>query len=287
MIKRVLIIVALGLAVSAVYVIAHVKPWAIARIKKEITSSLHAKTVTIKDLVIPWRGPIVLSGLVITKNSDLDINVPQITLDKGLWSVIGGSTGKIQLKSFQAQQLKITDVQIDFWWKGGALVFHILEGKVLNGSIQGDIILQISTTPTYRAHIKLANISLPKVISDYKLQQKLSLTGKLFGAIDVSGKGKYFAVINGELTSVHEGGELIINDTQFIRDMVKRMKLDQVAGSEELFVASLKHYLYNRASVKLQLEKKDLVLSADLDGDSGKRSFPIVYHDFNLERLGL
>ena len=282
-----MISVLIVLVAATAYALTQVKPWSVALIKVQVKKALQAKTVTIKDLDIHIKGPIVISGLVIKKNGALDINIPRIALDKGLWALVDGSTGTVTIASLLVAQLKLSDVHLSFWWKGTDLILHILEGKVLSGSFKGEVVLQLLKEPSYRVNIDLVKISLPKVIHDFKLQQKLSLTGKLSGNVQVTGRGKSFTVIQGELASVDEGGELIINDTQFIKDMVKRMRLNKVTGSEELFVASLKHYLYNTATVKLRLDKKDLELDTVLDGDAGKRSFPIRYHDFSLERLGL
>ncbi len=287
MIKRILIAIVAIVLVGSIYVALNAKRWAMAYIKKEISESLQTKSVTIKDLRLPLHGPIVLNGLVIKKDNVMELNVSDIVLDKGIWSVFSGSTGDIHIKSVLVNQLMIQNVHLNVWWHKQDLVFHILDGKILNGTMKGNAIFELRTIPAYQARLDLVDISLPKFINDFKLQKKLSLSGKVSGVIEVKGSGKNFSIIHGDLSNVDKGGELIIEDTVFLKQMVKSMKLDKYAGSEDLVVASLKHYLYNKLKASLNLEKGDLFLEATLEGDAGKRSFPIVYHDFNLERLGL
>ncbi len=286
MFKKVAVVCLLLLLVLTYFGVKAFKPWAMSRIKKEIASACHAKEVKIKDMSIPLAGPIIVTGLEIKRYNELDIQVQQITLEKGLWGIVDGSAGQVEVTSALFNQVRLSDVRIDFWWKRTDLVIHILQGKLLGGVFKGDVILQLFKEPAYQANMVLNALSLPQIIQDFKLKDRFSLTGALSGHIELKGKGKKFSMIKGDLRN-GLGGELTINDTQFIKDMVKRMKLNKVAGSEELFVASLQHYPYNNASVVLVLEHNDLMLNADLAGETGRRSFPIVYHDFNLERLGL
>jgi hypothetical protein len=275
--------------IGAGYVALNIKPLAMKEIKKQISAATGFKTVMLKDLSLPLKGPIVLSGLDIKNGSGIDIRIARITLDRGVWSLFGGSDGKVEIKSAALNQIKFTDLKIDFWWNKKDLILHIMDGRILKGTIKGDIILKLVQAPSYQAKITIEGISLPSVINDFKLKEKVSISGLINGAIEVHGSGKTFSLINGQLgnTAVTEGGELIIEDTQFLKQMVKSMKLDKITGSEELFVASLKHYPYNKLNATLNLVNGDLILNAVLEGETGKRSFPIVYHDFTLERLGL
>lgn len=265
-----------------VFGLTQIKPFAIKQIKKQIIMATEAKTVKVKDLQFSWQGPLVLSGLEINKGNDFNINVTHITLDRGLWGLFQGSHGSMRIKSLMVNQIKIKEIKIGFWLKGEDLKIDIDEGAILNGTMNGHAVLRLTRVPSYQATMVFENLSMPQFVKDFKLKDKVQITGLMGGKIEIQGMGKDFQIIDGKLDSLGAGGELVITDTQYLESMARRS-----GQSFDLIVASLKHYLYNNGRVQLALNQGNLDFDIALEGAAGKRKLTIVLHDFNLERFGL
>jgi len=145
------------------------------------------------------------------------------------------------------------------------------------GSADGNIKFKFGRLLAYAADIRLNDIDLDALIKDFKLEKKVQVTGKLAGNIFIKGKGLRLEEVIANLQAMLPGGELTIKDTDYLKNMPVKSGV-----SWEDLVASLKNYVYNIGTMKSSLENNNLIFAISLSGETGKRDFTVVLHDFNI-----
>ena len=85
------------------------------------------------------------------------------------------------------------------------------------------------------------------------------------------GKGAALTALSGDFAAADPGGILVIKDDTMLKN---------VAASSgqplDLLMESFKNY--NKGLVKLGLAPDGIVFGIDMDGETGKRNFDIVWH---------
>jgi hypothetical protein len=83
--------------------------------------------------------------------------------------------------------------------------------------------------------------------------------------------------IQGALKTGTDGGVLVVKDPVVIEKL--SAQTGQKGQALEVAVESLKNYVYNTGTMKLSLDKSEVIMNIEMEGDAGKRAFDIVVHD--------
>jgi uncharacterized protein involved in outer membrane biogenesis len=208
------------------------------------------------------------SNGVIIKNALLKIDSNQ---DHGELTI-----GSITYNKAQIQELngivhgRDTNIFLDF-----------LSVKTFGGRLEGSVSLQLGANPQYLADLKVEDMKIERVISDFDLDEKIQMDGRVGGSLILEGKGTDMQVLSGNFASEQSGGTLTIKDTRFLENIAR-------SGNQpvELLVDNLKNYHYNTGTVNVSLVEDGLNLEMALDGAEGKRNLNIMLHNF-IKRDGL
>ncbi|MCM8789859.1 MAG: YdbH domain-containing protein [Candidatus Omnitrophica bacterium] len=122
---------------------------------------------------------------------------------------------------------------------------------------------------------------MEEFVRDFNLGEKIRLSGKLAGAVILSGSGNNIKAVNGKFMTTGTGGVLIIKDNRFLENMARNS-----GQLLDILAESFKDYHYNTGVIKLSFDKGNLILDIVLEGDVGKRSLNIVLHDFKIGKGG-
>jgi len=164
---------------------------------------------------------------------------------------------------------------------GKELFLDGVSACALDGDIGGNLKFRIALDIDYGADLKFTNLDIARFINDFDLKEKFEMTGRLGGDLTLKGKGTDIEILNGRLSSLESGGMLMIKDTKFLENMARNIN-----QSLDLLVENFKNYHYNIATIKLFLDKSNLIIDAALDGETGKRNLNIVLHGFRLKKEG-
>lgn len=216
-------------------------PAAIFIAKRQLKNIFNDSAVTIKKCSINPLNSVIFSGIEINKPSSYNIKYEQISIRYNLGII-----------EFSAK---------DFF----------------GGSADGNVKLTLGMPPAYAVDIRLRDIDLGALAKDFRLEEKVQVSGKIKGNVFIKGKGSKLEDITGNLEVLSPGGELTIKDA----DYLKKMPVKSGVSWEDL-VASLKNYMYNIGTVKSSLENNNLTFTVSLSGKTGKRDFTIVLHDFKI-----
>ena len=191
---------------------------------------------------------------------------------------------EIPLGSFYIQQinydkLKIEKIQSNVKLKDKYLFLDSLSADLLSGKIQGDLSLLIDKIPEYSVNLKVADMDLDTFVNDFKLNEKLNLSGRLSGVFALEGSGLNFTFLNGDFSSNAPGGDLTIKDKSYLEKIARNS-----GKSLDILVESFKNYHYNNGMVKLSLQEGNLIFNIAMEGETGKRNLAITLHNFRLRR---
>lgn len=201
-----------------------------------------------------------------------------LRIEGGLFNVMQGQdSGELKAKKLQFDKINIEDVTGRSRLAGDLLYLDSISALFSGGQIQGNLTSQIGKDTEYAANIKFLGLDLERLIKDLDLENKLQLSGKLSGSINLEGKGLNLNVLSGNLTSLSPGGMLIIKDDKFLKNLAQASQ-----QSFDILVESFKNYHYNTGVMKLGLDKGNLILDIALNGEAGKRNLNITLHDFKL-----
>ncbi len=173
--------------------------------------------------------------------------------------------GKAQLRALKGP----------FHWVGGTIAVRPFVAEFLGGALAGGIELHVGTQPRYTLHANITSLDLPVAVHDFELEKKLRATGELGGRITLTGGAGGIESLEGELTSVSPGGDIVIEDRSLLEDLAARAK-----QPIEIVEASFKEYHFDTGQVRLGLEDGALGLRIEMNGAKGTRKLDVYLHDF-------
>jgi len=188
-------------------------------------------------------------------------------------------SGSLYVEQIKYDKLKIEKIKSKVRLKDKFLFLDSLTALFLDGEVQGDLSLLIDKPLEYLINLKVRDIDLNTFVHDFKLEEKVDLSGRLNGASTLKGKGLNFTVLDGGFIANAPGGDLTIKDKSYLE------KIARGSGqSLDILVENFKNYHYNKGTMNLSLEEGNLILDIVLDGEAGKRNFTVTMHNFNLGR---
>ena len=213
---------------------------------------------------------------------------------------IEGSPSKdgadVFIKAISYKDARISDIRGTAYLKGTALSLNSLHGRIFNGGISMDIVLELDREGVFNMDLACKGLDLENIVSDFELQDKFRMTGLIGGAC-LQDKFRMTGLIGGAITMVgsiagiedirgtfstsNPGGTLIITDTRFIENIAERS-----GQSYDILMESFENYRYNIGKVAVSQEDDDLRLAVELDGEAGKRVFDVVLHDLVFMKKG-
>jgi hypothetical protein len=193
----------------------------------------------------------------------------------------GSSEGYFGISQMKYDKLNISAIKSAVRLLGKELFLDGVSACALDGDIGGNLKFRIALDIDYGADLKFTNLDIARFINDFDLKEKFEMTGRLGGDLTLKGKGTDIEILNGRLSSLESGGMLMIKDTKFLENMARNIN-----QSLDLLVENFKNYHYNIATIKLFLDKSNLIIDAALDGETGKRNLNIVLHGFRLKKEG-
>ena len=189
--------------------------------------------------------------------------------------------GRFYINELSYNKLKIREIQGSAELKDKILFLNSLSARLLDGSVSGSSFLRLEGDLSYNFKLNFLNLDLERYVKDSEMEEKLTLTGRLSGALLIEGKGAEFKVIAGNLYTL-AGGTLAIKDAKSLENLSRRS-----GQSLGLLVEGFRDYHYNVGIMELSLDKGDLVCEVNLEGEKGKRDLTAVWHNFKWGREGL
>ena len=189
------------------------------------------------------------------------------------------ASGILNIAKMKYNKAVIENMQAGVVLKKTALEIGPVSAKIFDGEIKGKISIDLGKGGIYTAGLEFAGLDTGRIIKDFELQNKFTLSGSLDGSLLIEGSSADMKVIDGNFHSNSPGGDLTITDTRYLENMARNS-----GQSLDILVESFRNYHYNTGKVKLYLDKGNIVFDAALQGEAGKRNLSIVLHDFNLLR---
>ncbi len=251
------------------------------------------KSVEVSDLVLDLN----MLNMTTRANLGLRLNLPAQSLDYlnlkiNTFSIFGlqlenvllefgpdSEQGQFSLLSLKYDKFSAADIKGNIKLQDMTFSAYGVSAKVLNGIVQLD--LKIDKGLCYSLDMKCADFDIEKFIQDFNLREKFDMTGKLNGTLKVKGQANRIEMLEGDFSTLLPGGKLVITDTKFLENMAKTTR-----QPTSLLVESFKNYWYNIGVMNLGLEKGNIFLKINLQGDTGKRDFNLILHDFKLWEEG-
>ncbi|MFH1783139.1 MAG: YdbH domain-containing protein [Candidatus Omnitrophota bacterium] len=237
------------------FVIASIKPITIYFLKKNIENIFVGSKVSISNIYLNGINTIILEDLVIDKASSYNISAGNIKI----------TPRHIFMFSVYLEDISLTTDK----------------GELLKGRIEGDIKLSLEKKIDYLSALEIEALDLDVFRRTFKLDKKFDASGDLRGILNIRGSGSTIEDMTGDFATT-EDGILIIKDDRFIKNIAERSN-----QPFEILLESLKDYKYNKGLAGISMKEGNLIFNINLDGESGKRDFEIVVHDFNLVKEGI
>ena len=188
-------------------------------------------------------------------------------------------SGSLYVEQIKYDKLKIEKIKSNVRLKDKSLFLDSLTALFLGGEVQGDLSFLIDKPLEYLINLKVRDIDLNAFVHDFKLEEKVNISGRLNGVTVLKGSGLNFTLLDGEFSTNAPGGDLTIKDKSYLE------KIARGSGqSLDILVENFKNYHYNKGVMDLSLEDGNLILDIALDGETGKRNFTVTMHNFNLGR---
>jgi len=191
-------------------------------------------------------------------------------------------SGELYINKVEYGRIDIEAIKGKVRLKDRILFLDSLSAKALGGKIQGDLTFRIGKEKEYLANLEFINLDLEKFVDDFNLENKFQITGSLNGAMNFKGKGFDINALTGDFSAAEYGGILVIKDTRFLENLARNSKQPL-----DILMESFKDYHYNTGMMRLYLDRGNLVLDMELNGEAGRRNLNITLHDFRLKRGGL
>jgi hypothetical protein len=185
-------------------------------------------------------------------------------------------SGELYIPKINYDNLKTGEIKSRMKFSANAVLMSPLSIDFFGGSIAGDlnILILSSDVVKYSFNLKALDLNIKSFIEDFKLTDKVEMTGRLEGAASMSGSGAVINELQGDFFTDKNGGTLVIKDNKFLENISKDTKQPL-----DIIVESFKNYNYNSGILKLYLSNGNIILNINLNGEKGKRDFTIVLHD--------
>lgn len=204
------------------------------------------------------------------------LNIQGLGLDNATFRLCQGlSNSEFYIGQVQYNKLKLREIKAYPKLQNNILSLDSLSAALLDGKLEGDLQIGLHPAVEYSGRLNFSNLDLDTFIKDFELEEKVSLSGRVGGAITLRGRGPQLSLLSGGLTVDLPGGILTIKDVKFLENLAAKS-----GESMDILMESFTNYSYNTAVLKLSLDKGDLICNIALEGPSGKRNLDITLHDF-------
>jgi hypothetical protein len=149
-----------------------------------------------------------------------------------------------------------------------------LSGSAFKGKMKGEASVGLGEDGKFSAALDFAGLDLGTFVKDFKLEEKVDITGTMKGGLRVAGAGTGFTDISGEFTADIPGGVLTIKDKTFLENMAKRTGYEM-----DMLMENFSRYVYNKGGMKVGFNGRDISLDIEMEGEAGKRTLNVVLHD--------
>jgi hypothetical protein len=190
----------------------------------------------------------------------------------------GSPEGDFFIRQVKYDKAKVEDIKSKVVLKAKNLSFNNLSAKLFDGSIQAEAKFTLDQNPAYAADMKFTNVDIARFVRDFKLEEKLEMTGKLSGELRIRGRGALVRVIDGDFSAGAGGGIMVIKDEAMLKNMAQASNQPM-----DIFVESFKDYHYNTGIMKLNKKRDNLLLDIELEGEKGKRNLGVTLHNFRIK----
>ncbi len=208
-----------------------------------------------------------------------DLNIMGLQFKNILLNVKAGIEGDFSIEELSYKKGKIRDAKSSVWLKKEGLFFDSLSLGIFGAAVKGDLSLRTDKAGEYLTHLKFTDLDLGVFISDFELEKKLLLEGKVSGDITLGGNGSVVKILSGKFHTLEPGGMLAVIDAELLKNLAQRS-----GKALNILVEGFKNYRYNVGVMAISLDNGDLTLGIDLAGEQGKRNLTVVVHDFKLWR---
>jgi len=188
-------------------------------------------------------------------------------------------SGSLYIEEIKYDKLKIEKIASSVRLKDKNLYLDSLSASLFTGKIKGSANLLIDKLPEYLVNLEFSGIDLNAFVNDFKLNEKVDLSGRMDGVTTLKGKGLNFTVLSGDFTTNAPGGDLTIKDKSYLENIARGS-----GQTLDILVENFKNYHYNKGVMNLSLKEGSLILDIALEGEAGKRNFTVNMHNFNLGR---
>lgn len=189
----------------------------------------------------------------------------------------GNAPQGLYIREAGYDKIRVKEVKSKVNYNAETITLAPLSLEVLKGKAQAKLNVTLGKTIVYALDLKAANLDLQDLAEDLKLTKEFQITGKAGGRLQIRGEGLRMNIIDGEFAIGQPGGALIIKDKKIIENMARSSALPY-----EILVEGFRNYRYNKGQAAVGLEGSDIILSAVLEGDAGRRSFDIRWHNFTI-----
>jgi hypothetical protein len=283
------------------------KPAATFLAKRQLEKAFSGSQVHIGDLRLRPLKEVKFYGVRIKKQEIYECKIKEAGISYDLFSFFKNVRAVVKIDFFEGQGLRVEDISARFdkstnsgdlsvarikynkaemnnlsaklRLRGKILFLNALKAQVFGGKAEGVMALNIGKNVDYELNLDFIDLDMDRFIRDFDLEERFKMSGRLGGRVFFRGIGLDMALLSGDLAVSEAGGVLTITDKRFLENMARTSK-----QSLDILVESFKDYHYNRGVVKLGMEKGNLVLDVNLNGEAGKRDLSIVVHGFNLRR---
>lgn len=191
----------------------------------------------------------------------------------------GSKSGDLRIPWIRYNKAKIDNASAKLRLKDKILYLDALKAQVFEGNVEGAMAVNTGKNMDYEVNLNFIRLNIDRFISDFDLQERFQMTGRLGGRVYLKGMGLNINSLSGELRTDEAGGVLTITDKRFLENLARTSQ-----QSLDILVESFKNYHYNRGVMKLGMDKGNLILDVRLEGQAGQRDLNITVHDFNLRR---
>lgn len=181
----------------------------------------------------------------------------------------------LSIESLQAGKLHVEGLRAGVRLSGRTLSLQPLFFRFLGQPVTGRATVLLQTPLRTDIHLSLATLPVSALLETMDWDKKLSVKSLLTGDVFLAFEGDRLADLRGNLASLSPGGDIVILDQEFLRQIAERAKQPL-----EIVKASFENYHYNTGIVSLSLADEKVRLGLHLDGEQGKRDLEVTLHDF-------
>lgn len=227
--------------------------------------------VGIPELKVSWNLGSLKHPYMILRAPKATVGAVEIS---DITAFIKGGAHTITALRLQYRKTELKDVRALLSWKDGALMADGILAQFVGQEIRGNGSWSPGTKGGYRLALTAAEFPAQALIDTMEWQKKVSVSGKFIGKLDLAGNGPKLSSLEGTFDAWPAGGEITVLDPALLQRLA-----DSSHQPIEIVEASFKRYVYNSGLARLSLQKNDLMLKLELDGDAGKRNLEVNLHD--------